>query len=194
MSPSRIVYLSIFTLCFFTFSIWIQYRSILFPIGIFKPAVFLISIILILKQFKRFTIELLFAFLAALFLVLSSRFTFQLVLSEKTFENDMDDILLFQSIMMILFCLFFILWQLTFNIKLKTSNYKLRSLFAIFAGVSLLLNQFIPVPIFFAGLLFLTFQDSTNVHLQLSKFYSVLVLMITIMSLLYNRNDILSSL
>lgn len=110
MTSERIVLLTILTACIYATTIFAETGTFILPFGIYKPALFVVALVLMIVN-KRFGLSEWVLLAATLLLTLSSKFVMQLMLSQEQSLEHLAGIELFVSLSLIGSTLLFLTWQ-----------------------------------------------------------------------------------
>lgn len=138
MSSQRIVFLTILTAFLYALTLFFETGVFLFPFGIFKPALFVAALILIINERKLKLPEWLLLFATCL-LSFSSKFLIQICL--PNYETTGIDIELITSLALIGFGLVFLAWQINIALPEKSIYRLLQLVNAFVMSACLFTNQ-----------------------------------------------------
>ncbi len=119
MTSERIVLLTILTACIYATTIFAETGTFILPFGIYKPALFVVALVLMIVN-KRFGLSEWVLLAATLLLALSSKFVMQLMLSQEQSLEHLAGIELFVSLSLIGSTLLFLTWQVLLAWEDKT--------------------------------------------------------------------------
>lgn len=119
MTSERIVLLTILTACIYATTIFAETGTFILPFGIYKPALFVVALMLMIVN-KRFGLSEWVLLAATLLLTLSSKFVMQLMLSQEQSLEHLAGIELFVSLSLIGSTLLFLTWQVLLAWEDKT--------------------------------------------------------------------------
>jgi hypothetical protein len=119
MTSERIVLLTILTACIYATTIFAETGTFILPFGIYKPALFVVALVLMIVN-KRFGLSEWVLLAATLLLILSSKFVMQLMLSQEQSLEHLAGIELFVSLSLIGSTLLFLTWQVLLAWEDKT--------------------------------------------------------------------------
>lgn len=119
MTSERIVLLTILTACIYATTIFAETGTFILPFGIYKPALFVVALVLMIVN-KRFGLSEWVLLAATLLLTLSSKFVMQLMLSQEQSLEHLAGIELFVSLSLIGSTLLFLTWQVLLAWEDKT--------------------------------------------------------------------------
>ncbi len=139
----KIAGLAILTTCMFAFSIYLQNGIWLFPFGLFKIGLFIVTIIVLVNQRKRFSLIDGLLVVWTGFLALSSHFVFEFFVREQTFETNNEFLSGISSLLFFVFTIGFFVWQILIAFQSENWRKWLQLVSAIALFVCFLSNEFV---------------------------------------------------
>jgi hypothetical protein len=119
MTSERIVLLSILTACIYATTIFAESGVFLLPFGLFKPALFILAVVLVIVN-KRFGWQEIMLLLATFSGVLSSKMVLDIFISHTYYFEHKIEIETFTSLALLSFTIFLLIWQVLIAWKDKT--------------------------------------------------------------------------
>lgn len=142
MISERIVLLAILTAGMYGLSTLMKDGAFIFPFGLYKVGLFLVTAILLIANRKKIRLKEVTLILWTVFLALSSKFVMQLIFTDLDFEEELDSMLTFSSWFFLGFVLFFFVWQVLLAFEDKTMYRWLQIANAVAMTVCLMMNMF----------------------------------------------------
>lgn len=120
MISERIVLLAILTAGMYGISIYMDGGTFVFPFGLYKPAILLVAIILLIANRKKPGLPEITLIISGVALAASSIFILQFFISDSEFEQNEQAVREFSAWSFLTFVLFFFIWQILLAIQDKT--------------------------------------------------------------------------
>jgi len=142
MTSERVVLLSILTACIYATTLFAETGTFILPFGIFKPALFVIALVLMILN-KRSGLQEWMLLLATCTLALSSKFVLQLIVSQERLIGNQPGLELFVSLSLIASTLLFLTWQILIAWEDKTQFRWLQIINAIVMLTCIWMNLYV---------------------------------------------------
>ena len=120
MISERIVLLAVLTAGMYGVSTFMKDGAFIFPFGLYKAGLFLVTAILLIANRKKLRLKEVTLLLWTVFLAVSSKFIMQLIFSDRDFEQDSVSMVIFSSWFFLGFVIFFFAWQVLLALEDKT--------------------------------------------------------------------------
>lgn len=177
MDPVRIAIIAIMAFVILGLGLLLQSGQFVLPVGLFKPAFFLICAIGLIVQKSKIKFSEVTAILWTLGLLLSSKFIFDIFWNGNLSEEQINFYYWFHDFTNLVTYTFLLLWMLLIAWKENSKWSVLQIIGGIGLFSCLLLNLFewtiLPVSIWFGGMLFIKNRQTVDYALAVFLFFVV---------------------